>query len=263
MRNDIWSFLFLNFMFIQHVILAQVNVKDEVKVELSKPYTVIDAEDKLYLSNDDYLIALKIEKNGTMYIQSFDTKNLNLIAVNVYKDWDKKSNFEYFQHIKGRFYVYYSLYNSENKTEQLFVREIDPKSAKFLSEGRKIIEVAEKLAGDLKATSFFYTFKVVNKFGFDDSYNGDKFLIYYKIKPKGINSSKYFDVIGVQVFDDKIVKQWSKEIELPYTEKRMDVLDHAINAQGDVFVLAKVFNDDTEKDRKHKGDDPNYHISIF
>jgi len=260
MKKPVFSLLFI--VLVQLVVFAQGVKKDGVTVELSKPFPVVDAVDKLYLSNDEYLVALKITKKGTVNIQSFDVKSLNLISVNVYKDLLEEASFEFFQEAKGRFYLYYSLYDKVNKLEQLFVREIDPKSAKFIGEERKIITVEDKITGTLIANGMFYSFKTVNKFSFDDSYDGDKLLIYYKLKPQIKNDSKNFDVVGIHVFDEKVNQLWSKVFEFPYTEKKMDLLDYAVNAKGDVFILSKIYNDDTENQR-NKSDKPNYHMAVF
>jgi len=41
---------------------------------------------------------------------------------------------------------------------------------------------------------------------------------------------------------------------MPYTERRMNLLDFAVDGEGHGYMLAKVFHDDSNKDKKKKRD---------
>lgn len=51
---------------------------------------------------------------------------------------------------------------------------------------------------------------------------------------------------------------------MPYTERRMDVLDYSIDKQANAYILAKVYHDDSNDDKKRRRDkEANYHIELF
>lgn len=236
MKKIVFSLFF--FGFAQIVVFAQGLNKDGVTVELSKPYPVINASDKLYLSDDKYLISVKRIANSKLYIQSFDVKSLDLLNVNLYDDLDKNAFFESFLIIKNRFYFFYSIYDSNNKVEQLFVREIEPKTATFIGEGKRVLTVGEKLSGKLQGSTIF-NFETVNKFNFKQSTNGDKCLIYYKLKPQIVNDKENYDLVGFCVYDDILTSPlWERVVEFPYSEEELSFLDIEVNSEGKVFVLA-------------------------
>ena len=73
----------------------------------------------------------KTLKNGDFHIQSFDEEDLDQVAVSIVDDMDKKSDIESFRELNGRFWVFYSLYDSKKTMENLFAWEIDPVNAKM------------------------------------------------------------------------------------------------------------------------------------
>ncbi|RYD69526.1 MAG: hypothetical protein EOP53_27020 [Sphingobacteriales bacterium] len=57
---------------------------------------------------------------------------------------------------------------------------------------------------------------------------------------------------------------WTKELKMPYTERQMDVLDSALDKESNAYILAKVFHDNSNSDKKKKKDkEANYHIELF
>ena len=51
---------------------------------------------------------------------------------------------------------------------------------------------------------------------------------------------------------------------MPYTERRMNVVDFTVDTDGKGYMLAKVFHDDSNKDKKRRKDkEANYHMELF
>ena len=51
---------------------------------------------------------------------------------------------------------------------------------------------------------------------------------------------------------------------MPYTERRMNNLDFQLDNKGNLFLLTKVFHDDSNDDKKSKSDtEANFHIELF
>lgn len=254
---------FLSFLLIGLFTSAQeIKTSEDFDVQLSKPYRVIDAYEKRYESSDEYVVALKITKT-VVNVQSFDIETLTQKGSNEYKDFSRDTEFEYFTELSGKFYLIYSSYDRRADKEQLFRREIDPKTAKFKNSGELLIEVNGKIAGDLYSGPW-YNYKTTNKYRIERSREKEKLLVLYRLSPEKRADNKNYDNIGLHVFDSNLSQQWEKVIEMPHTEKKMDYFDRSVNADGDVYILAKVYNDETTDDMKSKrSEDPNYHMELF
>jgi hypothetical protein len=91
-----------------------------------------------------------------------------------------------------------------------------------------------------------------------------KMLIQYRKKPEIKRDKKSFDIIGMVSYEGNLTQTSSNEIKMPYTERKMDVLDFALDAEGTNYILAKVYHDDSGDDKKRKKDEEaNYHVELF
>ena len=51
---------------------------------------------------------------------------------------------------------------------------------------------------------------------------------------------------------------------MPYTERRMNNLDYQVDSKGNLYLLTKVFHDDSNDDKKKRKDtEANYHLELF
>ncbi|MBL0065301.1 MAG: hypothetical protein IPP38_09790 [Bacteroidetes bacterium] len=48
---------------------------------------------------------------------------------------------------------------------------------------------------------------------------------------------------------------------MPYTEKKMNIMDYTVDADGNAYILSLIYNDNSTKIKK--GDDPNFHIELL
>tara|TARA_R110002049_G_scaffold73966_2_gene191063 strand:- start:2442 stop:4115 length:1674 start_codon:yes stop_codon:yes gene_type:complete len=247
---------------------AQNELSPDYNFSISKPYKVIDGT-KEYFHNDNNIIAIKADKKY-LYIQKFNGETLNEVSRTEYKLKDVfPGNFvkERIVQLQDRCYFFYSSWSGKKtKHERLYYREIDLNTGKLVGENIKLIDVAGKLAGSPTYTmSFgFGSYGVVDKFDFLVSNDESKLLINYRKKPEVKRDTKSHDIFGVNVFDLKLSEIWSNEYEMPYTERRMNVLDFAVDSNGKGFMLAKVFHDDSNENKKKKKDkEANYHIELF
>ena len=114
------------------------------------------------------------------------------------------------------------------------------------------------------AMGMFGGFGVTDKFDFITSYDESKLMVQYRKKPEVKRDTKSYDIIGVNVYDFTLNPVWSNEYKMPYTERRMNLLDFAVDSEGHGYMLSKVFHDDSNKDKKKKKDkDANYHMELF
>ncbi len=229
----------------------------QAKVTIGSPYGVIDAQQKYYFPKNGQILTVKMQKRNVM-LQKLDAKTLKFLQIRTYDDLPKDIVVEKVMEFNDKFYLFYSLY--EEKTEQLFAREIDFKNGTFKGAGKRIISVGEKLSGTLVKTGFMSA-GVADKFDFYASFDSSSLIVKYRLVPETKRDSKSYDVIGMHVFDKDMNEKWGNKVTMPYTEKKMDNLDYSVDASGNVYIVARVYNDDTTD--KKRGDDVNYTIEIL
>lgn len=89
-------------------------------------------------------------------------------------------------------------------------------------------------------------------------------MIQYRKKPAKKSDTKSWDIIGLCALDENLNVLSQEEIKMPYTERRMDILDYAIDNEANSYALVKVYHDDSNDDKKKKKDKvANYHIELF
>jgi len=247
-------------------ITAQVKLSKDYSYSISKPYKVFDG-DKYYFNNDDYIITFKIDKKKIL-TQKLEIETLKELSRTEYKTVDvfpKNWVLEGVSQVGDNIYVYYSSWEGGKiKNERLFAKEIDFKTGKFVEgSDKKIVSIDGKVAGVTikKGGTYSFNIQVVDKFDIIKVDGSSNFLVKYRKKPKKKSDKKSYDVIGLEVFDKDLNKIWGNEFKMPYTERQMNLLDYAIDPEGNIYALVKKFHDDSNKDRKKKV--INYHLELF
>ncbi len=216
-------------------------------VTIGKPYEVIDARKKEYFTKDNQILAFKAAKDN-LILQKFDAVKLTLLKTTPYEELPKKSNIEKVIEFNGGYYLFYSRVNEGKK--ELISREIDFATGTFVGKDNVIITIDEVPDPDSWGGFFFGT-----------SYDESVLLIQYMEEPETKRASKNNRVVGLYVFGKGLKKQWNSLVEMPYTDKKMDNIDYSLDSKGNVYIVARVFNDETRK--RSKGGDPNYHLEIL
>ena len=163
---------------------------------------------------------------------------------------------ELFTQLGDKYYWFFSTWERGENKETLFAQEIDTKSGALKGSAREVLSTT-KLGGTL-VISGWYSGHLEDKWNFYYSFDKKKILIQYRKKPEHRDDSRSNDVIGFQVFDQNLTKLWGREIRMPYSEKKMDNEDYQVDKDGNVYTLAKVYNED-KGDRNH----PGYHFEIL
>lgn len=253
---------------------AQKSLSKDFSYTVSDPYQVYDSAKKFYFTKNGEMLTVKPWKKY-LVIQKFDVATLKQTSIKEYNNLPKNYVVEGMIEVKDKYYFFYSSWTGKKtKHEQLFYYEIDFEKGEFIGKPVKIIDIDGKLAGSPMATyasggmqmgfGFGFSMGVVDKFDFLVSKDQSKILIQYRKKPKVKKDTKSWDIIGVGVYDVSLTKIWSREYKMPYTERRMNALDYAVDSDGNGYILTKVFHDDSNKDKKKKKDtEANYHIELF
>lgn len=233
-------------------VLAQdekITTSKEFQYECGTPYPVVDAAIKSYASKDGNVVSFKMSK-GKVTLQKFSGSKIGQESIEVYEDFPKGTVYEDDLETENYVYLLFSVWDKANKTEQLYVRAINLDSGKFENEGERVIAVDGKVTGGDG-----------NKFKLATSFDNSKLLIYFRKKPESRNDKINKDVIGLYVFNTDLKQVWGKDVEMPYTEARMNNIDYTVDSDGNVFILTEVMKDG-ETRRYDREDNPNFDYQL-
>ena len=229
-------------------VLAQdekITTSKEFEYKVGEPYPVVDAAVKSYTAIDGSVISFKMNSRSVT-IQKFSGSPFSQESVKVYEDFPNGTVYEDDIETEDYVYLLYSVWDKPNKVEQLYVRAINLKTGEFENEGERIIAVEGKVTGGNG-----------NKFKLATSFDNSKLLVRFRKKPESRNDKINHDVIGLYVFDSKLKPIWGKDVEMPYTEARMDNIDYAVGSNGDVFILTEVMKEGETRKFDREGN-PNF-----
>jgi len=260
----------LAFLFQGLTVKAQKDLSNDYSYEVSAPYQVYDSPRKKYFSDGETILAVKPWKKKII-IQKYTIEGLKNVSAETYEDLPDNTQFEGMIQLQDKFYYFFSSWTGKKtQHEQLFVHEIDYASGTFVGEAKKVIDIDGRLAGTFASNAgvaapfSFGSIGITDKFDFFVSADESKLLIQYRRKPEEKNDKKSYDILGAEVFDTELNKLWGREYTMPHTERRMDVEDFAVDSDGIGYLLAKVFLDDSAKDKKSRKDTKaNYYMEML
>lgn len=248
-------------LFLSMLSFAQMEVDKSYTYSVSEPYRVFDAGRKLYYAKGDEAMSIKIDGKDVL-IQKFNSLKPAFIGEKKYeKVFPKNFVIEGIKQVDEKYCIFYSSWDGDNDKEQLFALEIDFSKGEMNTNPKLIMRVDGKISGSMEGS--YFSMRVVDKFSFFQSNDKKKLLVQYRKKPEVKNDKKSYDILGFGFINNNLDLVSSREIKMPYTERKTENLDYHLNVNGDLFMLEKVFEDDSNKDRKKKKDDPNYHLEII
>ena len=256
------TILFLAIFIIAPLCYSQKELSKDYSYKISEPYKVFDASEKIYFAKGNEALALKLDGKEIL-IQKFNTEKPSFIKEKKYeKFFPKNYSVEDILEIGERYFLFYSSWDGDKDKEQLFSVEIDFDKGEFLT-SKLMFQVSGKIAGTM-ARSGMFSMTVEDKFDIFRSYDKKSILVQYRKKPEVKRDTKSFDIIGLAAFDSQLNEISNREITMPYTERRMNNLDYQLDNEGNLYLLTKVFHDDSNDDKKKKKDtEANYHIELF
>lgn len=220
-------------------------------------------EDLAFIGNNkDGIINLSLKKEE-LNIARFDGVSLNTTSEKVIElpEATKNFNSETVVEFNANYYWLHSDWSKSDETETLYYDKLDVVTGKITESNHKLFE-STKIAGEY-STNGFYRYKTIGKYSY--SYSGDekKLLVSYRLAPEEKNDKKNYDKLGFQVFDENMNKVWGNVFTMPYTEAVMDNLDFSIDSKGNAYVLAKVYDSDSRKEKDKSTGAPAYHFEIM
>ncbi len=250
-------------------IIAQkkdVKLSDRFDVKVGNDYKETDGKIKTFFKYKEFVIAINTYKKN-LVIQKFDPQSLNELKRIEIKDFvkDKKGNKEFIQ-MNDKIIFFYEAWDKENQIESL--KGVDillsdltvSKPYTVLTQEGKIAYHGHSLMGP-KPMVMFQVFGA--KYLFKKSFDGKKLLVTYRLKPLKKRDTKSTDKIAVYVYNEEMELEWKQILTMPYTERKMENGDFTIDNEGNFYMLATVFEDETTDERKKNEENANYHLELF
>ncbi|MBG9378092.1 hypothetical protein I5907_17780 [Panacibacter sp. DH6] len=221
-------------------------------------------EDLAFFGNQkDGIVNLSL-KDDELYITRFDAQSLHKTAEQKIELPEATKNFTSELVVNfndDNYYWMHSDWDKSSETEMLYYDKIDVTAGKIKDANHKLFQ-ATRMAGTLVGNGL-YSAKVVGKYRYNYNAERSKLLISYRLYPEQKSDKKNFDKIGLQVFDDKMNKLWGGEFTMPYTEAIMDNSDFSLDAKGNAYMLAKVYDSDSRRERDKETGNPAYHYEVL
>ncbi|GAO44665.1 hypothetical protein [Flavihumibacter petaseus] len=219
--------------------------------------------DLAFVGNDkDGLVNISIKKEELILVQ-FDPKSLNKSSERIIDvpEATRNMNSEVVtEFTNGQYFWLHSDWNKDDQQEQLYSARINVKTGK-LEDNNKLLFSTTKVTGNLVPRGWYIS-KVDDKYDFTYSHDKTKLLISYRLFPEQRNDKKNYDKLGFQVFNDNMEKLWGGEFSMPYTEAVMDNSDFTVDSEGNAYLLAKVYENDSRKEKDKEGK-PGYHFEVM
>jgi len=237
---------------------SQNKSTEDYTYEMSNPYKVFDARNKFYFSKDNEAITLKFG-GANVIIQKFSIDKPSVIKEKKYEAFFPKNySVETILELNNKHYFFFSSWDGDTEKEQVFSIEIDFTSGEFVGKPKLMFQVEGKVSG-----SYTAAFSIGDKFKLIPSQDKKSLLIQYTKKVLIKDKAKYSDVVGFYRYDADLNKISGNEITMPYKRIREENLDYMLDNAGNIYMLAKVFHDDSNEDIKKNEEVPNYHVELF
>lgn len=197
----------------------------------------------------DGIIQINAKRTESFSFQLFNS-DLKLVKENTVSTEGKlneRVNYQNFVKFENKTYLMVRDVFKETENEGISALEFIPSKMDFAGNSRNLF----KSSGRVRMYSY----------SFYKSENEINFLYTYELVSKDRRDKYNKDIIGMYVFDENLGKIWGAEVEMPYTESKMDNWGYTLGDDGTVYMLAKVFNDDTRKE--HTDGLPNYHFEVI
>lgn len=172
---------------------------------------------------------------------------------------------------KNKTYLFAREVFREEEKEGVTALEFSPKDLNFVGSAKNIFKSSDKVQMARFSVGFAlpYGYKVygtpqnMGGYDFKMSHDETKFLYTYSLVAKEKKDKLNKEIVGIQVFDENLVKQWGGDIQMPYTEAKMDNLGFLLADDCRVYLLAKVYEGEDAKSGKKDKTKPNYHFEIL
>jgi hypothetical protein len=221
-------------------------------------------EDLAFFGNEkDGIVNLSLKKEELIIVR-FNPKSLGRtmeqkIDLDVTKNFNSELVVDF---NSSNYYWLHSDWDKKAESEILYYDKVDVAKGKITDANHKLFETT-KIAGQFTHAGLLYSYKTTEKYQYNYDADRKKLLVSYRLTPEFRNDKKNYDRIGFQVFDETLNKLWSGEFKMPYTEAIMDNTDFSVDSKGNAYMLVKVYDSDSRKEKDKSTGRPAYHYEVF
>lgn len=236
------------------LVAQEPKLSDNFDVQIGEMYAETDGYFKSFHNYNDKVIAINSQKSD-LVVQTFDPVTLKetkrIVHEKFLKDKQKKGfKKKGIKRVGDNLILFYSKWDRKKQIESLEAQIFSLETLEF-GEQKEIIRQQGKIAGGGRGYSF------------STSFDENKMLVHYRLKPKYKKDTKSTDIISINVFDANLNEIWKSQVTMPYTERKMENEGFTIDNEGNFYMLATVFEDDTTDEKKKNKDEANYHLELF
>jgi hypothetical protein len=259
----------LSFIFL-YILTTICYAQENQNYMVSEPYKNFDIDKRYYFNNEEEVLMVKAWDESVI-IQRFNAKNLTLISEKRYDEPDLNYDIENVIRVQNKVYFFYSMWTGyESQLEQLYYREINMKTGEFITDAKLLIEVKGKITKSPTSTyrgvqEHFKNRKIPSvKFDILVPTNENEILILYREYRKNKKDVKSWDTLVLNYFDTNLNNISNKKFKMPYSERRMKALNYNTHDNGNLYILTKVFLDDSGVEKKKKREnEANYYLELL
>ncbi|MFY0599736.1 MAG: hypothetical protein JXR03_08685 [Cyclobacteriaceae bacterium] len=197
------------------------------------------------------IYALKKEFKGIYRMGTFvslehydNSMKLTSSSELVLKKGKEKMKYEHIISLNEQLYLFSSL--KKEKQNIIYVQTINKKTLQPNKDFKMVGDFSYK--GNLKSNA--------GKFNLRVSRDSSKIMVYYDLPYKENENEKF----GFNIFDQNMEHIWSKQITLPYEEGLFSIEDYKVDNEGNVHLLAVIFD---EIRKVKRNGDPNYQYRVL
>ncbi len=231
-------------------------LSEKFSIEIGEAYSETDGWFKEFYKYKDYVVAVNRHKDD-LVVQKIDPKTLKEVERIVHEKYFKNDkitgSFHNLKRVGDNIFVFFIKKNKKAKAWQIIAQSISLETLNL---------------GDLKTVINQSLKKEIWGLKYRLSFDENILMISFWEKPEIKNDKKNKRTISVNVFDVNCDLVWNTIINVPYFESRIRTKDFAVDNNGNIFLISKVFDDDSldevsKKKKMHDKDIPNYHMELF
>ncbi|MES2645462.1 MAG: hypothetical protein V4717_01205 [Bacteroidota bacterium] len=222
-------------------------------------------EDLSFFGNsNDGIVNLSLKKDE-LHIVRFDATSLEGTTDKVIELPEVTRNFnsETLVDFGNNHFWLHSDFDKIQGLDYLYYDKIEVAANKISVSNKLLLQTTRIAAGDMVRSNSFARMKSVSKYDYSFDAQHKRLLVSYRLYPEEKKDKKNFDKIGLFVFDENMNKVWGREYTMPYTEAIMDNSDFSIDANGNAYMLAKVYDSDSRKEKDKSTGLPAYHFEVL
>ncbi len=185
-------------------------------------------------------------KSPKLFLERYNQKDLKMAfskEIQMPSTNGKDVSFENLFYVNGKLMLFTSYLNKDQMKNFAFVNTVT---------------LDGKVNNDMKELDFIKVEKKKNAGSFDFVLSNDstKILVYHN-EPYDKYANEKF---SYKVIDNSLNTVWEKGVQLPYKDKYFSISNYTVDNDGNVFMLARLTDEDMKKSKKDK---PNYTYSVL